>query len=190
MPDTEYADLTLAMRSGADPGEVFDALAARGQIRLHPDPAALQETLAAIAAASHHQGEPVAVVVDTREQAADLNAAIRERLVADGRVDDTSAVITRAGQRIGAGDRIATRRNDRGLGVANRDTWTVTAVGRRRRAGCHPRRRAAMTSPGGVTPAHWGSGCCPRTTSPRTWSWPTPPPRTACRVTPSPPRTW
>ncbi len=41
-----------------------------------------------------------------------------------------AAVTTRVGQRIGAGDRIATRRNDRDLGVANRDTWTVTAVGR------------------------------------------------------------
>ena len=28
----------------------------------------------------------------------------------------------------GSGDRVATRRNDRDLGVANRDTWTVTAV--------------------------------------------------------------
>ena len=38
-------------------------------------------------------------------------------------------VTTRAGEVIGVGDRVATRRNDRDLGVANRDTWTVTAVG-------------------------------------------------------------
>jgi ATP-dependent exoDNAse (exonuclease V) alpha subunit len=31
-------------------------------------------------------------------------------------------------QRIGVGDRIATRRNDGGLGVANRDPWIVTAI--------------------------------------------------------------
>ena len=31
--------------------------------------------------------------------------------------------------RLGVGDRIATRRNDRDLGVANRDTWTVTGLG-------------------------------------------------------------
>jgi hypothetical protein len=42
--------------------------------------------------------------------------------------DDTRVAVTGAGQRIGAGDRIATRRNDRALGVANRDIWTVTAV--------------------------------------------------------------
>jgi hypothetical protein len=71
------------------------------------------------------------VIADTREQVRELNAAIRDRLVADGQVDDTTVVTTRAGQRIGAGDRIATRRNDRDLGVANRDTWTVIAVGRR-----------------------------------------------------------
>jgi hypothetical protein len=71
------------------------------------------------------------VVADTRKQVNELNAAIRNRLVTDGRVDDVRVVTTRAGQRIGAGDRIATRRNDRDLEVANRDTWTVTAVGRR-----------------------------------------------------------
>ena len=37
--------------------------------------------------------------------------------------------LTRRGERIGLGDRVATRRNDRDLGVANRDTWTVTGIG-------------------------------------------------------------
>ncbi|WP_448642946.1 MobF family relaxase [Geodermatophilus sp. URMC 63] len=128
-PDTEYADLTLTMRTGEEPSAVFDALAARGQIRVHADPAALQAALATAAAAHHRDGERVAVVVDTREQATELGDAIRERLVADGRVDDTRVAVTGAGQRIGVGDRIATRRNDRDLGVANRDTWTVVAVG-------------------------------------------------------------
>ncbi|SNR54031.1 MobF family relaxase [Blastococcus mobilis] len=130
-PDTGYADLTLAMRSGDDPGAVFGALLARGQVRLHPDAAALREALAATAAASDAAGGRVAVVVDTGEQAAELNAAIRDRLVAAGRVDDRHVVVTRAGERIGAGDRVATRRNDRDLDVANRDTWVVAAVGRR-----------------------------------------------------------
>ncbi|WP_369832006.1 MobF family relaxase [Blastococcus sp. TF02A-26] len=130
VPDAEYAELTMAMRRGDNPGVVFDALLARGRIHLHPDHAALQDALAAIAARDP-QAADVAVVADTREQVNELNAAIRHRLVADGRVDDARAVTTRAGQRIGAGDRIATRRNDRDLEVANRDTWTVTAVGRR-----------------------------------------------------------
>ena len=154
VPDSEYADLTLAMRRGEDPGAVFDALAARGQIRLHPDAASLQDTVAAIAAVSAGQGEPVAVVVDTREQAGYLNAAIRERLVTDGRVDENQAVTTLAGQRIGAGDRIATRRNDRDLGVANRDTWTVTAVGRSGGLVVAPAGAAGGdVTPTGVTPS-------------------------------------
>lgn len=35
---------------------------------------------------------------------------------------------TAAGERIGVGDQITTRRNDRDLGVANRDHWHVTAT--------------------------------------------------------------
>ncbi len=161
-PDTEYAELTLAMRTGANPGAVFDALMARSRIRLHPDPAALQEALAMLVADHHRDGERVAVVVDTREQAAELGTAIRERLVADGRVDDRAAVTTRAGQRISLGDRIATRRNDRNLGVANRDTWTVTAVHRDGGLAVVPADvtpRGAV--PSGVTPAWAGERVLP-----------------------------
>ncbi|RBY96566.1 TrwC relaxase [Blastococcus sp. TF02-8] len=129
-PDGDYAELTLAMRAGTNPGTVFDALLARGQIRLHPDPPALREALATAAADSYAAGERVAVVAATREQATALNAAIRDRLVTDGRVDDRRVVVTAAGERIGVGDRIATRRNDRDLQVANRDLWTVTGVDR------------------------------------------------------------
>src|SRR4051794_26627754 len=53
VPDSQYAELTLAMRGGDDPDAVFDALAARGQIRLHPDLATLQQTLAALAATAY-----------------------------------------------------------------------------------------------------------------------------------------
>ena len=68
------------------------------------------------------------IVADTREQVADLNAAIRELRVVTGHVDDRRALTTQAGERIGVGDRVATRRNDYDLGVANRDTWTVTGI--------------------------------------------------------------
>ncbi|MCU1616473.1 MAG: trwC5 [Frankiales bacterium] len=129
-PDDAYAALTLAMRTGEDPGAVFDALLVRGQIRLHPDLAALQQTLADTADVSHASGQRVAVVADTGEQVTELNAAIRDRLVTRGLVDDTHTVTTAVGERIGRGDRITTRRNDAKLGVANRDTWLVTAVDR------------------------------------------------------------
>jgi hypothetical protein len=149
VPDAEYADLTLAMRAGENPGAVFDALAARGQIQLHPDDVALQTALARTAAASFDGNDRVAVVADTLEQTAALNAAIRDQLVADGRVDDTRMLTTRAGQRIGSGDRIATRRNDYVLGVANRDTWSVTAV---------DQRGGLYVTPVDVTPSGGGHG--------------------------------
>jgi exodeoxyribonuclease V alpha subunit len=160
--DPEYADLTLAMRTGEESGAVFDALAARGQIQLHPDDAALRTSLASTAAALFRGRERVAVVADTLEQTAALNAAIREQLVADHRVDGTRVVTTRAGQRIGAGDRIATRRNDRDLGVANRDIWTVTAVDRHGQLYVTP----ADVTPAGnvhrdVTPAGGGDRVLP-----------------------------
>jgi len=121
--DPEYAELSLRMRTGAQPGAVFDQLASRGQIVLHEDDAARAVALAGEAAATG-----ALVVADTREEVAGLNAVIRDRLVAAGRVDDTRVVITQAGERIGAGDRVATRRNDYDLAIANRDTWAVTSI--------------------------------------------------------------
>jgi len=141
VPDHEYAALTVAMRAGQDPGDVFDALHARGQLQLHPSEADRQAALADTVATQHSQGVSVAVVADTRDQVGELNAAIRERLVAIGCVDDSHVVTTRDGVRIGAGDQVATRRNDRELDVANRDTWTVTRA--------HRDGRLTVTSPAG-----------------------------------------
>jgi len=137
--DPAYAQLSLSMRTGApqSPGMVFDALLARGQVRIYPTPAERTQALAEIAAAAtatrtttgrNRHGGGVLLVADTREQVADLNGHIRQRLVAGGHVEDTRVVTTWAGERIGVGDQITTRRNDRDLDVANRDTWTVTGL--------------------------------------------------------------
>jgi exodeoxyribonuclease V alpha subunit len=146
--DPQYAQISLAMRTG-EPVEtggepsgdrrgqatgqasvvVFDALVARDQIRIYPTDAERTQALAVLTAASIIGGqEGVLVMADTREQVGALNGAIRDRLVAAGRVQDTATITTQAGERIGVGDRVATRRNDRALQVANRDTWTLTAV--------------------------------------------------------------
>jgi conjugative relaxase-like TrwC/TraI family protein len=121
--DPAYAELSLAMRTGERPGAVFDQLVDRGQIVIHVDEVACTAALADAAAATG-----ALVVADTREQVADLNHAIRRQRVAEGTVDDTRVLVTRVGERIGVGDKVATRRNDYDLGVANRDTWTVTAL--------------------------------------------------------------
>ena len=121
--DPDYAKLSLAMRSGQNPEAVFDLLVQRGQIVVHSDEVSRTAALADDAAATG-----ALVVADTREQVADLNQAIRERLVTAGQVDDSRVLVTDSGERIGVGDRVATRRNDYHLGVANRDTWIVTGV--------------------------------------------------------------
>ncbi len=121
--DPEYADLSLAMRTAAKPDKVFDRLAERGHVVVY---ATEQERTAALATEAAETG--AMIVADTREQVADLNAAIREHRVVTGHVDDRRALTTQAGERIGVGDRVATRHNDYDLGVANRDTWTVTGI--------------------------------------------------------------
>jgi len=128
--DPDYAELSLAMRTSRHPAGVFDTLLARGQIRLHPSESERTHALAQIGAqpGGEASAEPVLVIAETREQVAALNATIRDQLIATGRLDDTRAVTTAAGERIGVGDRVATRHNDRSVDVANRDTWTVTGI--------------------------------------------------------------
>ena len=133
--DPQYAELSLAMRTGVRAGDVFDALVSRDQVRLYPTEAERTQTLADLAADStltsrtRRIGEAdVLVMADTRDQVATLNGAIRDRLVAEGAVHDRRGVVTGAGERLGIGDRVMTRRNDPDLAVANRDTWTITGI--------------------------------------------------------------
>ncbi len=132
--DTAYAELSLRMREGAagEPAAVFDALAARGQVRLYSSEEQLRISVAKEAAAARRADRGAAVSVATNDQSRALNAAIRDQLVGTGDVDDGSTgnnvATTSTGQRVGAGDLIATRDNDRDVDVANRDTWTVRAV--------------------------------------------------------------
>jgi exodeoxyribonuclease V alpha subunit len=116
--DPAYADLSLLMRRGERTGEVFDRLLARGEIRIHATDIERRRALTL---------ESGLVIADTHEQVDALNAAIRHGRVWRGEVDPRGAVTTARGEEIGVGDKIVTRRNDRDLGVANRDTWTVTA---------------------------------------------------------------
>ncbi len=120
----------LGEASGERVGEVFDALWARDQIRIYASEAERNQALARLATDALLAGtDGVLLMADTREQTTALNGAIRDRLVAAGHVDDTRVTVTHAGERLGIGDRVATRRNDRDLGVANRDTWTISTIG-------------------------------------------------------------
>ncbi len=116
--DPAYAKLSLAMRDGRHADAVFDRLLARGQVVLHASESERTASLATLGA------DGALIVADTREHVATLNAAIR-----DDHGRDTGAVATHRGELIGPGDRVATRRNDPGLDVTNRQTWTVIGMG-------------------------------------------------------------
>lgn len=119
--DPAYAALSLRMRTGDDPGSVFDTLHRRGQVVIHASEVERTATLADIGAAGD------LVLADTREHVADLNAAVQDHRQHD---QNTRGELTTAGgDRIGVGDRVATRRNDPDLQVANRQTWTVKRIG-------------------------------------------------------------
>nr|WP_218860865.1 MobF family relaxase [Nocardioides panzhihuensis] len=124
--DPEYAELSLRMRAGQRPDAVFDRLLARGEIVVH---ASEVEQIAALADIAADTEEGVAVVADTRDQVARINAlAHRERAAAYGPLGRFG---TRSGERIEVGDRVATRRNDPDADVANRETWTVCKADRK-----------------------------------------------------------
>jgi hypothetical protein len=115
--DPAYAELSARMRQATGPGEVFDELVQRGEIVVHASEVERQHVLAVRASLGD------LVVADTREQVGRINGlAHRVRVITK---EATDAVTTSAGERIGVGDRIATRRNDPDTGVANRETWTV-----------------------------------------------------------------
>jgi exodeoxyribonuclease V alpha subunit len=120
--DPGYANLSLKMRNGEDPAGVFETLYRRGQVVVH---ASEVERTAALTEAGA-TGD--LVIADTRDQVADLNAAIRDRRTVPDQAPDR-VVTTVRGERIGLGDRVATRRNDPDLQVTNRQTWTVTGIG-------------------------------------------------------------
>ena len=148
--DPAYAHLSLLMRTGERSGEVFEALLERGQVVVHASEVERTAALAAIGAAPADGGDQL-IIADTRDQVSALNATIRDRRhdVDQGAGDQpgeqtreqtgeqsgkragdrAGEPITRRGERLGLGDRVATRRNDRDLAVANRDTWTVAGTG-------------------------------------------------------------
>lgn len=122
--DPDYGALSLRMRTGENPGGVFDQLHRRGQVVIYASEVERSEALAKIGAGG------ALVIADTREQVADLNAAIREHRHTTQSASYCEPVVTTArGERIGLGDHVATRRNDRELQVTNRQTWTVAEIG-------------------------------------------------------------
>ena len=120
--DPAYAELSVRLRDRADPGAIFDQLAALGLIRFHPDAESLREHIA------QHREDGEAVTVAANDEAARLNERIRDHRTHAGAVDDEATATGSDGLPIGRGDLIQTRKNDTGLGVANRQLWIVQHV--------------------------------------------------------------
>ncbi|MDN6024976.1 MobF family relaxase [Bifidobacterium mongoliense] len=151
--DPDYADLTVRMRAGENPAVVFDQLHALGLIHLHPDDEAVREHIAA------QRDEDAAVTVATNDDARALNERIRAQRIEHGEVDDARTVTGSDGLSIGAGDVIQTRKNDRDLCVANRQTWTVQAIGDdgtvwAKEAGSGRKRQRTVALPGEYVAEH------------------------------------
>lgn len=124
--NTDYANLAARIRRREDPAETFRAMTSGvgSATRTAADLDGAYDLLAAAVAADPKH----LVVVPTNADVAEVNTRTRTLLVAQGAVDDTRTVLTGGDLRVGVGDRIVTRRNDPDLGVANRETFTVTRV--------------------------------------------------------------
>ncbi|WP_175986199.1 MobF family relaxase [Microbacterium tenebrionis] len=120
--DAEYASLTLAMRDRANPGAVFDRLAAMNLVILHTDDERAREHI------TIHARDSESITVATNDETTGLNERIRAGRVERGEVDDTTTVTGSDGLAIGAGDLIQTRKNSSDLGAANRQQWIVQHV--------------------------------------------------------------
>ena len=126
--DHAYGAWSKELRAGIDPEALAAAMLERGQVIIHDSE---QRALAAIAAEVRDtSGEPgaVAITASTNDQARALSDAVRAERITAGLVDTSVEARGRRGCRIGVGDRVATRQNDREAGVANRDTWSVDAI--------------------------------------------------------------
>ena len=124
-----YAELTIAMRERRDPGGLFDQLHARGNIIVHASEAEAWSSISSDVIKKAEAGATIAVAVTSNDAAAQLNALVQDARARAGHTRRPSVEVAGVdGLNLRTGDRIMTRRNDKDLGVANRDTWTVKRV--------------------------------------------------------------
>lgn len=125
--DQAYADASLKLRDRQEADQFYDLLATRGQVHLGTDDEVI-DRVAETVALEVDAGQSSVAIASTNATAQRINHAVYERLAATGVIEGGRVVHGRDGDPIAAGARIATRQNDRELGVANRQTWTVKEV--------------------------------------------------------------
>ena len=82
--DPAYAEVTVRMRDGRNPGEVFDQIAAQGLVRLHASSNDASEHIA------QQRRDREAVTVTSNDEARTINASIRDERVSRGRSTTTA----------------------------------------------------------------------------------------------------
>jgi len=183
------AAATLALRAGNP--RVLTTYEERGRITAGPGEAMLED---AYTAWQNDQEAGVASILLAADAATvtALNTRAHNDRVTDGLVAPTG--ISRAdGTTIGVGDRVLSRRNDRTLStgggafVRNGDLWDVTTT---HTDGSLTVTRSVRDRSGGARRAPSSRRCTSRRgTWPSTSTSATPPPPTAPKASPSPPRT-
>ena len=128
VPDEGWAQVCEQLREGTEPAGAAEALLERGAVVVHRSREEAVAAMAAEAAREAGREGALAVTVATNADATELSQAVRALRVEAGEVDDSVVATGMDDARIGAGDRVVTRRNDKTLAVANRENWTVAQV--------------------------------------------------------------
>lgn len=156
--DKEEAEVSLAVRDG----DVSAAAWWADHGRIHATPVDAQaENVVAAWAKDVAAGLDSMMLAASREHVRELNDGARTLRVAAGEVEDEAVVTAMGGVRVGVGDLIRTRRNDRRLNITsthwvkNGDRFTVTGV---REEGAveatHARTGHTITLPAAYVGAH------------------------------------
>jgi energy-coupling factor transporter ATP-binding protein EcfA2 len=130
--DPTYGELTLRLRqvsSGAEAMSVADELGATGHVARVGSVDAAHDAMVDAWFERIGQGERVALVVATNDDADTISETIQQRRLEAGQLRADAVAFGRGGQHMLVGDVVQTRRNDSGTGVQNRATWVITAIG-------------------------------------------------------------
>lgn len=131
--DHAYAALTRRLRTVSRAADAAEAeqiawdLVSRGQVLAAADAAEAHELMVQRWLADRAQGRSTALVVNSNEEALEVNTRLQAERLERGQLSGPAAR-GREDSDLYAGDLVQTRRNDTGLGVANRDLWTVREV--------------------------------------------------------------
>lgn len=125
--DTQYADASVELRQRRNVDEFYHLLEERGQVQIGTSDEVINRVAETVALESM-AGEKSLAITATNATAQRVNHAVFERLSAAGAIDSSRVVEGMDGDSIAAGARVATRKNDRELQVANRQSFTVDHV--------------------------------------------------------------